>query len=417
MSVAATLSPIQKKRMQQRRRQHIATVAALLILITAWIIGRLGPQEDFLPYVNEVLPAAERVERNGTLFVAYANDGTGTETVIGYAMAGHATGYGGPLALLVGTDTTGSITGVTIISHRETPNFFRQLETRDYYAQFEGLSFADQILIGQDIDGVSGATLSAEAVAESIRQAVRGIAAGAVPGAAIPPEEKPVKFGAPEIALLGLFIVSFFLHRLKKRPTVKNYGRWLVLVTGMVVLGFIFNKPLTLANVISFLSGFWPDWRNNLYWFILIGGILLVTSIQGKNPYCSWFCPFGATQEVLASLTGAKIYQPRAIYGKLQWIQRGLSFTAIVLGLALRQPGAASYEPFGTLFKLEGSWPQWVLLVMVLFGSLVIYRPFCNYLCPLDPVVDYIGEIRHGVKNLWQQRKTLRGSTPESSRS
>ncbi len=209
----------------------------------------------------------------------------------------------------------------------------------------------------------------------------------------------------PEVVLIALFVVSFFLHRLKRKPQIKKYGRWAILLTGLVVLGFVLNKPFTLANVITLLSGYWPDWHNNLYWFLLLGGILTVTLIQGKNPYCSWFCPFGAAQELLGSLTGAKLYQPRAIYNKLRWLQRTLSFAAIVLGLALRQPGAASYEPFGTLFDLKGSGPQWLLLALILFGSLIVYRPFCNYLCPLDPVVDYIGEVRRLGKSLWRQRK------------
>ncbi|MBN8639951.1 MAG: FMN-binding protein, partial [Anaerolineae bacterium] len=328
----------------------------------------------------------------------------GSFSVVGYAMAGIGSGYGGPVALLVGTDTAGTILNVAVVQHVETPNFFRQLENSDYYSQFIGARYDEALTIGDDIDGVSGATLSSEAVAQSIRLAVRGIAAQAIPNAVIPPDNRPIQFGVPEVTLLALFIVSFFLHRIRSRSPFKKYGRWVVMAAGVIMLGFIFNKPLTLANVISLLAGYFPDWHNNLYWFLLLGGIMVVTSIQGKNPYCSWFCPFGATQEFLGSLTGAKAYQPRQIYSKLQWLQRGLSFTAIVLGLALRQPGAASYEPFGTLFNLEGSWPQWVLLILILFGSLVIYRPFCNYLCPLDPVVSYIGEVRHWVKNLWDKK-------------
>lgn len=415
MSAGSIATPIQKHRAKQRRRQHMATAAALLILVAAWLFGRSRPDADMADYVFDVLPGAERVERNGDLFIAYTTDDAGEDVITGYAMAGSASGYGGPLALLVGTDVNGDVVSMTVVSHQETPNFFRQLEVRRYYEQFDGMSYADQFQLGEDIDGVSGATLSAEAVAQSIRQAVRGIASDAIEGATLPPDRRPVKFGAPEAVLLALFVISFFLHRLKKRPAVKRYGRWAVLLAGLILLGFIFNKPLTLSNVITLISGSWPDWRNNLYWFLLLGGIIFVTSVQGKNPYCSWFCPFGAAQEILGTISGAKAYQPRKLYSKLQWVQRGLAFTAIVLGLALRQPGAASYEPFGTLFDLEGSWPQWVMLVMVLFGSLIIYRPFCNYLCPLDPVVDYIGEIRHGIKNLWLQRTRLTDSTSGKS--
>ncbi len=407
MDKAALQNTFQVRRARQRRRQAIVSLAAFLILVGAWLVGYFSTRGDLAldAYFEEVLPQAERIEStSGGLFTGYAANADGELIVVGYAMAGIASGYGGPVAMLVGTTPDGSIIAVSVVQHAETPNFFRQLERANFYDQFVGASYGDTLTLGDDIDGVSGATLSSEAVAQSIRQAVRGIASVAIEGAVIPPENQPINFGAPEITLIALFVVSFFLHRIHSRKPIKKYGRLIVMAVGVLVLGFVLNKPLTLANVISLLAGYIPDWRNNLYWFLLLGGIVVVTAIQGKNPYCSWFCPFGATQEFLGMLTGAKAYQPRLIYNKLQWLQRGLSFTAIVLGLALRQPGAASYEPFGTLFNLEGSWPQWVLLVLVLFGSLVIYRPFCNYLCPLDPVVSYIGEVRHWVKDLWAKR-------------
>ncbi|MBL8117100.1 MAG: FMN-binding protein [Anaerolineae bacterium] len=417
MDKAALQNTIQFRRARQRRRQALVSLLAFLILVGAWIIGYFGqntsPQLD--SYLKEVLPDAERVEAgDGGLFTGFASAVDESPVVVGYAMVGVASGYGGPVAMLVGTDPEGSIIAVSVIQHAETPNFFRQLERSDYYSQFVGVRYDAALTLGDDIDGVSGATLSADAVAQSIRQAVHGIAGRAIEGAVIPPDTRPIKFGVPEITLIALFVVSFFLHRIRSRSSLKKYGRWAVMAVGVLILGFVLNKPLTIANVISLLAGYLPDWRNNLYWFILLGGIIIVTSVQGKNPYCSWFCPFGATQEFLGSLTGAKAYQPRQIYNKLQWLQRGLSFTAIVLGLALRQPGAASYEPFGTLFNLEGSWPQWVLLIMVLFGSLVIYRPFCNYLCPLDPVVSYVGEVRHWVKQLWAKRKSATALTNDS---
>ncbi len=416
MDKAAFQETIQARRKRQRRRQALVSLTALFILVTAWLVGyfntRSGPNLE--SYIAQVLPEADRIDAGSSgLFTAYVTNDAGEETIAGYAMVGTATGYGGPIAMLVGTDPNGSILAVTVIQHAETPNFFRQLERARFYEQFVSTSYGDALTLGDDIDGVSGATLSSEAVAQGIRQAVRAIASDAIEGAVIPPDNQPINFGVPEVTLLALFIVSFFLHRVHGRSPLKKYGRWVVMATGVIVLGFVLNKPFTLANVISLLAGYIPDWRNNLYWFLLLGGIVLVTSIQGKNPYCSWFCPFGATQEFLGSLTGAKPYQPRQLYSKLQWLQRGLAFTAIVLGLALRQPGAASYEPFGTLFNLEGSWPQWVVLVLVLFGSLVIYRPFCNYLCPLDPVVGYIGEVRHWVKDLWAKRKNA--AQPTSS--
>lgn len=225
MSAGSNATPIQKHRSQQRRRQHIVSIAAFLILLTAWLVGRAAPGPDLEAYIGEVLPDAARIERRGDLFIAYAADAGGAEQVSGYAMAGSAIGYGGPVLLLVGTDPAGVVTGVRVVAHQETPNFFRQLETRGFYAQFDGLDYTSPLRIGSDLDGVSGATLSAEAVAQSIRSAVRSIATSAVDGAQIAPEQTTVKFGAPEATLLALFGVSFVLHRLKRRPTLKRYGR------------------------------------------------------------------------------------------------------------------------------------------------------------------------------------------------
>ena len=367
MTTPTTASPkaiFQQRQRRRQRRQRIVSIAAFVILVGAWLVGHMNVEDNnSSAAVFDVLPGVEQVEtRDNGLFVGYTTDDAGNRQVVGYAMLGSASGYGGPLTLMVGTDPNGSIVGVKVVSSRETPNFFRQLDLHNYYDEFTGKDYSSQFTLGSDIDGVSGATLSSEGVAQSIRDAVRGIAATAIDGAQIPPLQQNVKFGLPEITLIALFVVSFFLHRIKKQARVKKYGRWAVMLTGVIVLGFVLNKPFTLANVITLLSGYWPDWHNNLYWFLLLGGILTVTLMQGKNPYCSWFCPFGATQEFLGSLTGAKLYQPRNLYSKLRWLQRALSFFAIVLGLALRQPGAASYEPFGTLFDLQGSWPQWLLL-------------------------------------------------------
>lgn len=36
--------------------------------------------------------------------------------------------------------------------------------------------------------------------------------------------------------------------------------------------GFWFSVPLTLSRINLFLLGYWPDWYDNLYWYILVLG-------------------------------------------------------------------------------------------------------------------------------------------------
>jgi NosR/NirI family nitrous oxide reductase transcriptional regulator len=375
---------------------RIVLIISVVLALAAWTYGYFSSGTNVLPMVSEVIPGATQVEIHGNLYVGYDQNGD----VAGYAAVGEGQGYSGPVEMLVGINPQGEITGAKIIAQRETPGFFRLVLEHNLIGQFIGLKFNAPLSLGQDVDAVSGATFSAEGVASSIRAAVRTIAQNGL-NSPLPPERKSIKFGIPEVVLLGLYVTGYFGHKMRSGQW-KRRIRWGTLLIGMLVLGFIYTAPLTIAQVASLLSGYWPDWHNNLYWYLLIGGILFVTTVDAKNPYCSWFCPFGAVQECLAQITHAKLYQPHGLKKYFTWLQRGLAFAAILLGLALRRPGVASYEPFATLFDLRGTGPEWIFLGLVLLASLVMYRPFCNYLCPISPVVDFISEGRRWTRDIWQ---------------
>lgn len=380
-------------------RPRVVLVISVLLALTAWFAGFLSSGSDIIPRVPEVVPNTTRVETQGNIYVAFDADGS----ITGYAALGKGQGYAGPIEMLVGMDAQGNITGVQIITQRETTGFFRLILSEGFLEQFVDRSYRDSLQIGNDIDAVSGATVSAEGIAASARQAIRLIAQQGM-GSPLPPESKKIKFGLPELTLIGLYAAGYFGH--KHRSNIwKKRIRWGSLLTGMILLGFVYTAPLTIAQVISLLSGFWPDWHNHLYWYILIGGIIFVTTVDAKNPYCNWFCPFGAFQECLAQLTGAKLYRPRKWNSFFTWLQRGLAFTAVLMGLALRRPGVAGYEPFATLFDQRGTPVEVIFLLIIILASLLMYRPFCNYLCPLDPVYDFIAESRRWVREVWQAWK------------
>jgi len=376
------------RQQKQNRYRMIVLFISIFLALVAWLYGYFSTGIDVLPFVSELLPGAVQIDVNSRLYIGYGEDGS----VVGYAAVGEAPGYAGPIEILVGIDPDGKVIGAKLIQERESPGFFRLIEDADLIGQITGKPMSSNFRLGEDLDGVSGATLSAEGITSATREAIRLTAREGL-DTPLPPEKKSIKFGIPEITLLLLYVAGYVGHKMRNRGLKKKI-RLGMLFIGMVVLGFIYTAPFTISMVITFLSGYWPDWQNNLYWYLLIGGILFVTTVDAKNPYCSWFCPFGSFQELVSKITNARIYKPRKWRGAFAWLQRGLAFTAVLMGLALRNPGAAGYEPFATLFDLRGTIVQWVFLLIIIFSSLVMYRPFCNYLCPLDPVVDFIGECR-----------------------
>ena len=106
---------------------------------------------------------------------------------------------------------------------------------------------------------------------------------------------------------------------------------------------------------------------------------MFVFTVDNKNPYCEWFCPFGAAQECMGVVGGAKSTQSQEYRNVFKWSQRGLTWLAIILALLFRNPGLTSYEIFGTLFDLNGSAILFALSGIVLLAALFIKRPWCSF--------------------------------------
>ncbi|HRE25878.1 MAG TPA: FMN-binding protein, partial [Anaerolineales bacterium] len=175
-------------------------LATLVAVVLAWVYGWLTAGFDTAPEALAVIPGATRVETRGTIYLGY--DGAGQ--LVGYAGVGEAPGYGGPITLVVGVDLAGALTEVRVVQQRETPSFFRLLEREGYFDQFPGQPIDGRFQLGQGIDGVSGATFSAEGVAAATRQAIRAVASEGL-GRTLPADDTPIRFGIPEVVLILLY--------------------------------------------------------------------------------------------------------------------------------------------------------------------------------------------------------------------
>ncbi len=293
------------------------------------------------------------------------------------------------MQVAVGVDPQGTVVGLAVVDHQETAAYYQRVTGTGLTESLLGKKYSDPFLPGQDVDAVTGATMTVRALTESVRSAARSVA-GTPLQLPVPPEEiAPIRFALPEITLLSLFGLALAgqAGRLKRKRVV----RWVCLLAGLVVLGFMLNVPLTLTNVNSLLIGYWPQWQSHLYWYLLVIGVLSVPLMTGRNPYCNAICPFGATQQCLGVLGGAK---PRRLSprwrARFRWMPRVLAWAAILLALTYRNPALANYEVYGTFFDLVGSHLQFGLLAIVLVASLFVARPWCNYLCPIRAVTDFL---------------------------
>lgn len=88
-------------------------------------------------------------------------------------------GYGGTIELLVGFDADGEVLGVRPLAHQETPGLGDAIEPSrsDWILGFEGRALGDPPeeawrvrQDGGNFDGITGATITARAVVEAVRE-------------------------------------------------------------------------------------------------------------------------------------------------------------------------------------------------------------------------------------------------------
>lgn len=99
----------------------------------------------------------------------------GTE-LVGYCVEVSPNGFGGPVSLMVGVDPNGSVTGVVVLEHSETPGLGSKAEEPEFLDQFLGKSGTITVKEGDNsIQAITGATITSRAVADGVNTALTAV--------------------------------------------------------------------------------------------------------------------------------------------------------------------------------------------------------------------------------------------------
>lgn len=374
-------------------------LGVVILFILSWFIGKQYFTAHIDTYFEKSWPEANTYKSiNENHAEVYDNE----NRLIGYMAKGVGQGYGGPLTVGVSIDTLGNVRSLAVMEYRETPAFFQKVLNNGLLKKLALTSVNDSIPFTEQIDGIAGATITYKAITNSVEEAVNNVAKDSF-NINRTEKTKEIVFGLPEIILIALFTIAYIRRRYTSGKINKQL-RWFTLIAGIVFIGFMFNNSFTITNINMVLMGYFPDWHSHLYWYILILGLLLFKSKKNWNTYCYDFCPFGACQEVLAQIGGAKnktLRWPKTML----WLQRSLAIAAVSMALIFRNPGLSSFEIFGTMFDLNGSSYQFTVLAIILLLSIFIYRPWCTFLCPLhkrtlEGLFDRVRKYGKGLFNL-----------------
>ncbi len=139
-----------------------------------------------------------------------------------------------------------------------------------------------------------------------------------------------------------------------------------------------------VVKVFKVMVGLYPDPMAKVIAFLFF----IVLAVIGNKMICGWACPFGALQELVYSIPILKKIKKRKLPFIFTNTIRVCLFIAVLhflFGIIGGRKGFVIYHyvnPFN-LFNLDFEAFSILLTVIIaLLVSFVIYRPFCQLICP-----------------------------------
>ncbi len=379
---------------------RIIEALAWASLVAAFIIGQIAAQPDYEALLQKKMSDIKLVRKSNdtSLPIVFRVEGEAAEAGKVVVMA-EGVGYGGPLILAIKARRTGDggkLNEIVLLSHKETPAFMQKLQQRSFLKKFAGKNVTDNFIVGDDIDAVSGATVSSQGFTAAIREAVH---LGAENHLKLQRtwKEPGWNFGSNELILILLFVLAYV--GVYRKDKWGKYIRRVVMVGTLLFVGFYANASVNLGNLASIAMGYIPSLKQHpLWWIMMIGTIGSVVAV-GRNIYCHQICPFKVVQDLLQKVSGTKLRIRPEIQRKSRLLIYSLSWAALMLIFLSVHPALGSYEPFAMMFSLDGLGIQWYILPAALIGAFFVPSFWCRLFCPVGLFLNQIVRGRRAIRN------------------
>ncbi len=207
--------------------------------------------------------------------------------------------------------------------------------------------------------------------------------------------------------LTGLTIALIFQRRVTAHKRWFDGARLIFLAVTLVWIGWVEQAQLSIVTVLGLVKGVTHPVDMGFLLFdppslILWVFTLVCLAVWGRGSFCGWLCPFGALQE-FADLAARWLKLPKWRFSpKLAKLGIGVKYLILaVLAVGTLWNSAlaeilAEVEPFKTSITLGFHRdPLYVAYAAgLLIWGMVVYKPFCRFLCPLGASLALVGRVR-----------------------
>ena len=380
---------------------YTLTTLAALALAASNIFSAFGATQESAQLLDEVrllagpdapLESVSATLSDGTAFTYFKETGPEGETA-GYlfatdALAGDVYGYGGPLVLAVSVDPGGIVRDYRILHSLETPVYLDFVQS--WHEKLIGKNIFEAQAFAQ-VDALSGATLTCNALMAALEQAGHRFAAEVL-GKSVAPVSPGRRFTGEWTGLAWLAGLSLAAIFARRRPN--PWVRRAILVTALLACGWYFNVQYSTLQAASLAAGALPPWTLSAPIFLVLA-LPLLTLLFG-NFYCGYLCPFGAAQEVMEEVTrGVLVAETsKELWRYARAVKYLLLFMLALLYAVYRDGAVLQADPLITIFSGMPGRFVFYLGLGALTLSLVFRRFWCRNLCPAGAFLSLCNGVR-----------------------
>jgi hypothetical protein len=300
-------------------------------------------------------------------------------------------GYQGPTDAVIGFDTDGRVAGVAVLaSYDNEPYVGYVRDDEAFRGVYRGMTFEEVAGLDADdtgVEGVSGATMTSQAVARGIvaaagqhadarRNRVGMFRVGRILGG----------LDGPRLGALGVIAVGIVTAFTRLRGSW--FGRLALPLVVLVYLGFGAGALLSQAQLWGWAQAGVP--RGAIVLAALAGAAAILPVTTRRNVYCSHLCAHGAAQQLLVRFVKPRRTIPdglRPWFALLPWVLLAVATLTAVLHLPL---ALVDIEPFDGYVPLVAGLAAVVIFVASLAASALFPMAYCRHGCPTGALLDHL---------------------------
>ena len=362
---------------------------------------RIEEVTEHFPSASELIPSSTHpslldiLDANGSKLGQVGRSSPHADQIIGYQ---------GPVDSILIMETNGTLKAMAIRSSFENQPYADYPNDDAYFASlFTGRSIpqlADMNLTEEEVEGVSGATMTSMAMAEGIvktassweRERLQSLEA-----------KKPLlNWKARDYGSLAVILLAGFVAFTK--PGKTKFFRISLQVLLVCYLGLVNGDILSQALFAGWAQSGVP-WERAPILALLSLAALLVPMATGKSFYCHQLCPHGAAQQWMRKFRKKPIRLPKRLDGILKYVPVGLVVVVVFLAFTASAHTVAILEPFDAyVWEVAGG----ITIAIALFSlvaSAFVPMAYCRYGCPTGAVLKLF-EFKKGGDG-WNKRDYL----------